>query len=345
MKKAFIVALIGLTAISCSKGDSVGPEGQDGLITFMADAPGTRSSFPGTSGLMHWSSYDNLGVYAFKGSTFNTAIVSDLCVINNESVGTNEGKFTPKNFLKASSWFGSNASASDTYSFYAYYPESRAAATYDSGTVLLNIPAAQTGEFGRHQICSSEAVTMAYADVQKEKYVRFAFKPVSSLIRIRLVLTDDSSVDEVYIKQLSLTANNATLCGNCTLTFPHELTAAATSTGNTHSVNVSLSTPVKITKNADGNPYIDAVILPTSAGVSGNISFAAYTNTNTRLTIKDKELPTDGFKAGTRYFLDREISVVIDDESSPDAYYVDGGSAWDGEVENDGAYTDGGTAW
>ena len=63
------------------------------------------------------------------------------------------------------------------------------------------------------------------------------------------------------------------------------------------------------------------------------------------MTIKDKELPTDGFKAGTRYFLDREISVVIDDESSPDAYYVDGGSAWDGEVENDGAYTDGGTAW
>lgn len=332
-------------AISCSKGDSIGPEVEDGYIAFMADAPSTRSYFPGTSGLMYWSSYDNLGAYSFKGTAFNNAIVSDLCTIQSASVGTNEGKFTPKNFLKASAWFGSSASASDTYSFYAYYPESGAAATYNNGTVLLNIPAAQTGEFGRHQICSSEAVSMSYADVQKDKYVRFAFSPVSSMIRVRLVLTDDSNVDELFIKQLSVSAKNATLCGNCTLTFPNTLTAAATSTGTTHSVSVSLSTPIKITKDVDANHYIDFVILPTSAGLTGSLEFAAYSIDGTRFTIKAKEHPADGFAAGTRYFLDREISVKINTDDSPDSFYVDGGSAWDGEVENDGAYTDNGTAW
>lgn len=345
MKKVLVVALIGTMAISCSKGDAVGPEVEDGYITFMADAPSTRSYFPGTSGLMYWSAYDNLGAYSFKGSDFTNAIVSDLCSINSETVGTNEGKFTPKNFLKASAWFGSSATASDTYSFYAYYPESGAAATYNSGTVLLNIPSAQTGEFGRHQICSSEAVSMSYADVQKDKYVRFAFSPVSSMIRVRLALTDDSSVDEIYIKQLSITAPDVKLCGDCTLTFPSTLTAAAASTGNTHSVSVSLTSPVKITKNVETNPYIDFVILPTNAGISGNVAFSAYTIDGVKLTLTNKTLPTDGFVAGMRYMIDREIKVVIDEDNSPDAFYVDGGSAWDGEVENDGAYTDSGTAW
>lgn len=345
MKKVLVVALIGTMAISCSKGDAVGPEVEDGYITFMADAPSTRSYFPGTSGLMYWSAYDNLGAYSFKGSDFTNAIVSDLCSINSETVGTNEGKFTPKNFLKASAWFGSSATASDTYSFYAYYPESGAAATYNSGTVLLNIPSAQTGEFGRHQICSSEAVSMSYADVQKDKYVRFAFSPVSSMIRVRLVLTDDSSVDEIYIKQLSVSAKDATLCGNCTLTFPSTLTAAAASTGDTHSISVSLSSPVKITKDVEANPYIDFVVLPTSAGLTGSLEFAAYSIDGSRFTTHPKDHPAAGFAAGTRYFLDREIDVKIDTDNSPDAFYIDGGSAWANEVENDGAYTDSGSAW
>lgn len=342
MKKLLAVALIGFMAIGCSKGES--PElSDDGRIVFTAAAPSTRSYFPGTSGLMYWSAYDNLGAYSFKGTDFSTAIVSDLCAITSESAGTNEGKFTPKNFLYSSAWFGSSATASDTYSFYAYYPEFGAAATYNAGSVLLNIPSAQTGEFGRHQICSSDAVTMTYADVQKNRYVRFAFSPVTSLLRVRLVLTDDSDVDEVTIKQLSATAASVDLCGNCKLTFPSTLTASATS-GSTHTVNVSLLTPVTITKNADKNPYIDFVILPTTAA-AGQLTFLAFMADNTRLTIAAKDLPADGFAAGMRYFLDREISVKIDVDTTPDASYIDGGYAWENNVENDGSYTDGGVAW
>lgn len=342
MKKVLAVALIGFVAIGCSKGEYPDPS-EDGRIMFTAEAPSTRSYFPGTSGLMYWSAYDNLSAYSFKGTDFSKAIVSDLCKITEASVGTNEGKFSPKNFLNSSTWFGSSATASDTYSFYAYYPESSAPATYNGGSVLLNIPSAQTGEFGRHQICSSAAVTMTYADVQKDRYVRFAFSPVSSMIRVRLVLTDDSDVDEVTIKQLSVAAANADICGNCKLTFPNTLTAATTS-GSTHMVNVSLLTPVTITKDADKNPYIDFVILPTAAA-TGQLTFSAFMVDGTRLSIEAKDLPATGFESGLRYFLDRKISVKIDVDTMPDASYIDGGYAWGGTVENDGAYTDGGVAW
>ena len=342
MKKVLTVALIGIMAIGCSKGESPDPSG-DGRIMFEAEAPSTRSYFPGTSGLMYWSAYDNLAAYSFKGTGFTNAIVSDLCTITSESVGTNAGKFSPKNFLKASTWFGNSATASDTYSFYAYYPEFGAAATYNNGSVLLNIPAAQTGEFGRHQICSSAKVEMSYADVQKDRYVRFAFSPVTSLLRVRLVLTADSDTDEVTIKQLSATSANVDLCGNCKLTFPNTL-AASTTSGSTHTVNVNLLTPVTITKNADKNPYIDFVILPTAAA-AGQLTFLAFMADGTRLTIAAKDLPADGFASGSRYFLDREISVKIDVDSTPDASYIDGGYAWDNNVENDGSYTDGGVAW
>ncbi len=348
MKKALAVALIGFVAISCSKGESSDPQGpasEEDRILFTAEAPSTRSYFPGTSGLMYWSATDNLAAYAFKGTDTNSAIVSDLCEITAESVGTNEGKFMPKNFLFASSWFGTDAQTSDTYSFYAYYPESNAPATYNSGAVLLSVPSAQTGEFGRHQICSSALVSMPYADVHKKRYVRFAFSPVTSLIRVRLVLSADSDVEEATIKQLALTAGGSNICGNCTLNFPsNTLAAATTSEGSTHMVNVSLSTPVTITKKAEKNPYIDFVILPT-AETSGTIKFVAYMQDGTKLTIASKNVPADGFKAGMRYFLDREIAVKIDKDTTPDASYIDGGFAWDGAVDNDGAYTDANTAW
>lgn len=347
MKKVLAVALIGFVAMSCSKGESSDPQGPasgEDRILFTAEAPSTRSYFPGTSGLMYWSATDNLAAYAFKEGDTNSALVSDLCRITSESVGTNEGKFEPKNFLKASDWFGTNAQTGDKYSFYAYYPESNAPATYNSGTVLLSVASAQTGEFGRHQICSSELVSMDYANVQKERYVRFAFSPVTSLIRVRLVLSADSDVDEAVIKQLTLTDAGSSICGNCTLTFPSTLEAAATSEGSTHTVNVSLSTPVTITKTAENNPYIDFVILPT-AETTGTIDLSAYMADGTKFTIASKNVPATGFAAGMRYFLDREIKVKIDVDTTPDASYIDGGFAWDGEVDNDGAYTDGGTAW
>lgn len=340
MKKVSIIALACLCAVSCSKG-SGDPVPQDGRMTFSADAPGTRSYFPGTTGMMYWDSYDNLGAYAFDAS--NNLVASDFCAISTVSAGTNEATFNPKNVLYASSWFGANASSSAKYTFYAYYPQQTApAATFADGGVLLSIPSAQTGEFGRFQICTSAAVEMTKEQVGKNKSVRFAFSPASSMLRLRLVIAPESQVAETYIKQLSVSVNGAALSGDCKLTFADGTLAATTTVTGRSVVTVNLPTPVRITRDAESNPYIDFVILP--AAPSGEITFSAITLDNVRLTMEKKTVPGGGFAAGTRYHLDRSVSMMLDD-NSPDGAYVDGGSAWEFEVNNDGAYTDGGFAW
>lgn len=339
MKKILAVALIGLAAVSCSKGDAPGPDdAADGLISFSAAAPvATRSYFPGSAGTMYWDTYDNLGVYAFKGGALQA---QDFCAIAPASAGTNEATFTPRNILYTADWADASQ---DEYTFYAYYPQTAApAATYEDGHVLLNVPATQTGEFGRYHICCSEQVTMTGAQVAGNKMVRFAFSPVSSMVRLRLVVDATSDVDQTYIKQVSMTAQGTALTGDCRLTLADGTLVPTTASADRSVVNINLSTPVKITRTAEDNPYIDLVILPVAP--AGELTFSAITSDNVRLTMKAKTAPAGGFAPGTRYGIDREITMMLDD-NLPDGAYVDGGSAWESQVDNDGAYTDGGFAW
>ena len=208
--------------------------------------------------------------------------------------------------------------------------------------MLLNIPAVQTGEFGRYHICCSEQVTMTGATIAKNKSVRFAFSPVSSMVRLRLVVDATSDVTETYIKQVSIAASGAPLTGDCTLTLADGTLAPAETSTDRNVLTVNLTVPVKITRTAEDNPYIDFVILP--GAPTGSITFSAITSDNVRLTMKAKTAPADGFAAGTRYGIDRDITMKLDD-NTPDGAYIDGGSAWESQVDNDGAYTDGGFAW
>ena len=70
--------------------------------------------------------------------------ISDFCGIDAGSVGSNEGTFTPRNFLNVSSWTGGtddSVSESTKYRFYGYYPQLTApASTYSEalGGVLLD---------------------------------------------------------------------------------------------------------------------------------------------------------------------------------------------------------------
>lgn len=250
--------------------------------------------------------------------------------------------FHPRNILYSESWSGSG-----DYTFYAYYPVwTAAAATYSDGGVLLNIPSAQNGEFGRYQVCFSQAVTVSSEQIGLNKSVRFDFKPASSLMRVQLFLDEASSADEVYISQASVSVSGCALFGDCKLSFADGSLAASASASGTSTVTVRLTTPVRITKKADGqnpNPYIDFVILPTS-NMSGIVKFSVTTQAGLTLTTPDKDVPASGFAGGTRYFIERPISVVLDDDS-PDASYIDGGLAWEATVDNDGAYSDGGVAW
>lgn len=212
--------------------------------------------------------------------------------------------------------------------------------------MLLNIPSAQNGEFGRYQVCFSQAVTVSSEQIGLNKSVRFDFKPASSLMRVQLFLDEASSADEVYISQASVSVPGCALFGDCKLSFADGSLAASASASGTSTVTVRLTTPVCITKKADGqnpNPYIDFIILPTS-NMSGTVKFSVTTQAGLTLTTPDKDVPASGFAGGTRYFIERPISVVLDADS-PDASYIDGGLAWEATVDNDGAYSDGGVAW
>lgn len=340
MKKILAIALIGFAAVSCSKeGASVpGDTAQEGLISFSAAAPvATRSYFPGSAGTMYWDTYDNLGVYALKEGILQA---QDFCAIAPASAGTNEATFTPRNILYTAEWTDNSA---DEYTFCAYYPQTAApAATYSDGKVLLKIPAVQTGEFGRYHVCCSEPVAMTGATIARNKSVRFAFSPASSMVRLRLVVDAASDVAETYIKQVSMAASGAPLTGDCTLTLADGTLVPTVVSTDRNVVTVNLPEPVHITRTAADNPYIDFVILPGTP--TGSITFSAITSDNVRLTMKAKTAPAGGFAAGTRYALDRDISIKLDD-NSPDGAYIDGGNAWESEIDNDGAYTDGGFAW
>ncbi len=205
---------------------------------------------------------------------------------------------------------------------------------------------------------------MSKSEILKNKMVRFTFAPLTSLLRVRFKFTatnqDNVPIDylsEVYIKQLILTMTDgqeapaatvpagATLlpiAGDCQLNFSDN-TLTRSGEGEKQLV-VNLTNPVKVTKDYEGSGYVDIVLLPGTE--SGRLYFqAGLQNGQGEFTVASKDAPAGGFQAGMRYYLDREISIKIIEDSMPDGSYVDGGNMWDSKVENDGAYTDGGNIW
>ncbi|MCM1249816.1 MAG: fimbrillin family protein [Alistipes sp.] len=340
MKKVLASALVVFMAIGCSKSEDPGVVGGDRL-TFSAAAPTTRAYFPGESGLMYWNNYDNIAAYSFDGTSL---LASDFCAIDASCAGTNEGTFSPKNILTTASWTASQADTK-TATFYAYYPATNAAATYNKTTnsVQLNIPAIQSEEFGKSQICFSQGVEMTVAEIKKSKLVRFEFAPASSLLRVRFTLSSESDLNEVYIKELLISVEDNAISGDCQLDFATGTLAPTAAASGKNTVSVILRTPVKITKTAEENPYIYAVLMPSTKSI-GTLSFTAVTTENKNLTVAPKSSPETGFLSAVRYSLDRELAVVVDPDS-PDASYKDGGDAWETGAVEDGAYDDAGNAW
>ena len=277
-------------------------------------------------------------------------MVSDYCTIEAGSVGSNEGTFTPRNFLNAASWAGKDTDGDDTkYTFYGYYPETGTTqSTYSAaeGGVLLAVSSAQTGEFGRYQICSSSAVQMSKSEVTKDKMVRFEFHPVTSLIRLRLTISSDSheSFTEAYVKQVLVEAKESTtnLAGKCFLTFKDGTLVQTSDAGTSKQINVTLPSPVKITRTQAENGYIDLALLATGAD-TGNIAIEVRMQDGSRFSFT-VPAPAQGFAAGTRYYLDRLVTMELKPESD-DATYIDGGNAWENNIDHDGFYTDAGEAW
>ena len=279
--------------------------------------------------------------------------MSDFCAIEAGSVGSNEGTFTPRNFLNASSWSGKTSDPENTkYKFYGYYPVTDTKeSTYstDKGGVLLKVDPTQTGEFGRYQICSSSEVEMSKAEVTKDKMVRFDFHPVTTLIRLRLTLSEektDKEITDVTIKQVTLEAKSSpvNLAGSCFLTFATGTLQSTETSVTNKQIIVNLPSPVKITRDKESNPYIDFVLLATDQDL-GQITFDVRQPNNSKLEVAPQDAPADGFAAGVRYTLDRSIGVQINEDKDDDSAYVNGGNAWDNDIDHDGFYTDAGYAW
>jgi len=334
--KLNIILLLSLSVFAgCAKGGADSPRVDEEPLLFTGSTVSTKATFSDEDdGTLVWSSYDNLGVYSFD--TGSSALVhSGFAPISwragNDAVfASSEGR---------SAWAGS----ATNIKFSAYYPQMFAPeAPCTGGKVALNLPSAQSGEFGRFQICYASTDLTAAALMDGNEPVNFEFSPVTSMLRVRPVLKGTSAVDAIYIKQLTIKiADNRPIVGACELTLSNGSLSAA---GGSSTVTVTLTNAVRITKEVSENPFFTAILLP---AVTGNsvLSFYVVDENGTKYTMANKLSPVR-FLPGARYSLEREFLVSVVNGDTPDAYYIDGGNGWDYEpVVEDGAYTNAGFGW
>ena len=339
MKKiqSYIILLLSLSAIvaGCAKGGAVSPRADEEPLTFTGSTVSTKATFSDEDdGTLVWSSYDNLGVYSFDANT-SALVHSGFAPItwrtgNDAVFASSEGR---------SAWAGSAADLT----FCAYYPQMFAPeSSCVGGKVALTLPTAQSGEFGRYQICYASTDLTAAALTEGYEPVNFEFGPVTSMLRVKPVLKGTSAVDAIYIKQLTIKiADNRPIVGACELTLSNGSLSAA---GGSSTVTVTLTNAVRITKDTAENPFFTAILLP---AVTGNsvLSFYVVDENGTKYTMANKLSPAR-FLPGVRYSLEREFLVSVVNGDTPDAYYIDGGNGWDYEpVVEDGAYTNAGFGW
>lgn len=332
-KTSLFLSLAALALVGCNKAGT----GEAGLaanepMVFSASTAQTKAVFAdGDDGTLEWSAYDNLGVYSFNGASLvHNGFASMKNYTGSEAVFTSADS--------RADWAGSAANLT----FYAYYPQlSAPEAGYNTGTgkVSLNVSTTQNGEFGKYHICYA-ATPISAQDLTAGEPVNFAFEPKTSMIRVRPVISEESAINEIKIRQINISiADDKSIAGECSLALA---TGDLTADGITSAVTVKLDEAVTITKTAASNPYFTAVLLP-SVTDNAVLSFVAIAVDGTRFNMAKKLSPAQ-FQPGVRYNIDRAITVSVSD--APDAQYIDGGYAWDYvPVEEDGAYTDGGYAW
>jgi hypothetical protein len=334
--KLSIILLLSLSVFAgCAKGGADSPRVDEEPLLFTGSTVSTKATFSDEDdGTLVWSSYDNLGVYSFD--TGSSALVhSGFAPISwrtgNDAVfASSEGR---------SAWAGS----ATNIKFSAYYPQMFAPeSSCVDGRVALNLPNAQSGEFGKYQICYASTSLTAAALTEGYEPVNFEFAPATSMLRVKPVLKSTSAVDAIYIKQLTIQiADNRAIAGSCELALSNGSLSAVSGSST---VTVTLTNAVRITKDENRNPFFTAILLPAATGNS-ILSFYVVDENGTKYTMANKLSPVR-FLPGARYSLEREFLVSVVNGDTPDAYYIDGGNGWDYEpVVEDGAYTNAGFGW
>ncbi len=228
-------------------------------VTFSADAaPAVRSSFDGETANLLWSSYDNLGVYAYAGET---CAGSSVATIKEEFVGKASADFVTSDLT-----LGEGA-----HTFYAYYPELDAAVNAEaSKSVVFDIATVQTEEFGKYQVCYAASAEYTSEQLATEK-VTFAggFAPATTVVRVYPVLAADDAAESRELTELTLCAD-AALAGEASLNLATgEWTPGD---GASNGVTVVLAAPLTVTKLR--GDYVEFVVLPGAVGKLNVISAA-----------------------------------------------------------------------
>lgn len=317
MKNLSLYTFAVLAMVGCSKerDNESGPDTTVPRMIFESTQQSTRAHFSFDTGDLVWDDYDNIGAYSFAGGGH------DLLTYGFCEMGLHEGDKALFNSDKArADWVGGRTEGNVT--FYAYYPQQTVpVAACTDGKVDLNVGWEQWNEFGKYQICCSDATTLPVSEIlDATKPVNFNFTPATSMIRVHLTLSAESSMDQLTINRLLMTVykhdEQTNIVGNRQLSLADgTLTPRTGPNRNTKfgdcAAYVRLVQGVTITKNREDNPYINVVVVP--AAVQGKvIAFQALTLDDKLLSSQLVSAPAD-FKRAKRHNIDLTYTAKKED--------------------------------
>ncbi|GEM_PF-2336659 len=349
-KTLMIFSVVAILLLGCSKSgveklpDDGGNNGDrpilddrsDEKMTFSGSQLSSKAEFSDNDdGTLHWSVYDNLGVYSLNAS--NNALIHFGSALIQNFVNT-EAAFESND--PRGDWAGSGSATN--VKFFAFYPLlTPTVPIYNNDKINLSLADIQSGEFGRYHTCYSEPKIMSATDVKAGNNIRFMFKPATSILRLKISIDPSSDLETITIKQLIVTIDNSKyLAGDYSLNLNN---GKVEINSGKSTIIVNLATPIPVTMYSDSK-YITLSILPEEAN-SATLSFKVITTDGKEYPLTDKLAP-DQFKPGVRYNLKREFTYRYDPATTPDGFYTLDGDGWEKKpVDNDGAYTDDGKPW
>lgn len=285
----------------------------------------------GTSSILWWSPYDALGVYSYtsalgtEGCTLSESARSVL-ISKNQQSATFDGA--------AGQW---NKVESDSYYFYAYYPElSETPKSVSEGIVSgFSVPSFQVKSLGYYHICSTEG----YGEIAKDKMyesesVSLTFCPRTSLFTIKVYIDEQNTeFEEVQLSYVKVTfegsdGSKPNVTGDCTLNLAN---GKLTYTGNgSNVIKMSMNdyydsiSASKVKKQKEGvkAAAFDMVLLPLE-NFTGTVSFEFFTSQpDVSIPSVVKEISDKSFISGKHYSSPVYISPVKRAEAA-NSYIVD----------------------
>lgn len=285
----------------------------------------------GTSSILWWSPYDALGVYSYtsalgtEGCTLSESARSVL-ISKNQQSATFDGA--------AGQW---NKVESDSYYFYAYYPElSETPKSVSEGIVRgFSVPSFQVKSFGYYHICSTEGYgEIAKANMYESESVSLTFRPRTALFTIKVYIDEQNTeFEEVQLSYVKVTfegsdGSKPNVTGDCTLNLAN---GELTYTGNgSNVIKMSMNdyydsiSASKVKKQKEGvkAAAFDMVLLPLD-NFSGKVTFEFFTSQpDVSIPSVVKEISNKSFISGKHYSSPVYISPVKRAEAA-NSYIVD----------------------